>query len=56
MANPSVSIPDDLLDKVDDELDYGDSRSEWIQEAIREKLERDTDGESNRGPAEVLAD
>ena len=38
MAQPSFHIPDDLLDKVNEELSYGDSRSEWVREAIRMKL------------------
>ena len=32
-----------LVDDIDDELTYGDSRSEWIRNAIREKLARGRD-------------
>lgn len=35
----SISVDEDLLDQVHDELDYGDNRSEWVEDAIRLKLE-----------------
>lgn len=38
MAHIGLRIDDDLLDRVDEQLDYGDSRSEWIREAIRQRL------------------
>ena len=31
----------DLVDEIDGELTYGDSRSEWIRNAIREKFDRE---------------
>ena len=33
----------ELVDEIDGELTYGDSRSEWIRDAVREKLARDRD-------------
>jgi metal-responsive CopG/Arc/MetJ family transcriptional regulator len=56
MARITISIPDDLKDEVDDQLEYGDSRSEWIEDAIEMKLEQQGDT-GNRSPADpVLAD
>ena len=56
MDRISISIPEDLKDEVDDQLEYGDSRSGWIQDAIEMKLEQQDDTEK-RSPADpVLAD
>ena len=33
----------ELVDDIDGELTYGDSRSAWIRDAVREKLARDRD-------------
>jgi metal-responsive CopG/Arc/MetJ family transcriptional regulator len=41
MAKFGVNIPDDLADEVHSELNYGDSRSEWFQQAARLKLKYD---------------
>lgn len=38
MANPSISIEDGLLGQIDDDLEYGDSRSEWVRDAIKLKI------------------
>ena len=40
-----VTVPMEkaLVDDIDGELTYGDSRSEWIRNAIREKLARGRD-------------
>jgi len=32
-------VPQDLLDEVDGKLGYGDSRSAWIREAMRQRLD-----------------
>lgn len=45
----TVPMEQSLVDEIDSELTYGDSRSEWIRNAIREKLARkeaeaETDG------------
>ncbi len=39
----SLSIPYRLIMRVDNELSYKQSRSKWVQGAIREKLEREID-------------
>jgi Arc/MetJ-type ribon-helix-helix transcriptional regulator len=41
MAQPSISIEDEMLEMVDSELSYGDSRSEWIRHAIEMRLQVD---------------
>lgn len=35
----TVPMSADLLDEVNSQLSYGDSRAEWIREAIRQRLE-----------------
>jgi metal-responsive CopG/Arc/MetJ family transcriptional regulator len=51
----SVSVSEDLVEDLNEWLDYGDSRSEWVEEAIAEKLEReqrdDTQGNPNLAQA-----
>jgi len=44
----TISIPDDLKERVHAELDYEDNRSEWIRDAIQAKLagEQQPDRES----------
>ena len=39
MAQPSFSMEQELIDELDDTLTYGDSRSEWVRDAIKLKLE-----------------
>jgi len=34
----TISIPDDLKERIHRELEYGDNRSEWIRDAIQQKL------------------
>lgn len=48
-------MPKDLRDAIDSQLEYGDSRSQWIREAIVEKLERD-DESGNDSLAAAFAD
>jgi len=38
---PTVPFPADLLEEVDSQLEYGDSRAAWIRDACRDKLERE---------------
>lgn len=52
MARITISIPDDLKEAVEEELEYGDSRSEWIQVAIEQRLESERGDSENRSPAE----
>jgi len=36
-----VFLSASLNDTIEDQLDYGDSKSAWIREAIRQRLETD---------------
>ena len=46
----TVPMEQSLVDEIDGELTYGDSRSEWIRNAIREKLAREeADAETDGG-------
>jgi len=45
---PTVTMSAELVDKIDEQLEYGDSRAAWIRAAVRERLRREgaqTDGE-----------
>ena len=42
----TVPMPKELRDEIDKQLEYGDSRSEWIREAIRQRLERVEESEN----------
>ena len=46
----SISVDEDLLEELHDELTYGDNRSEWVEDAIRMKLEAEA-SEGNPKPA-----
>lgn len=37
----TVPMPGDLVEEIDDQLGYGDSRAAWIREAVRQRLERE---------------
>lgn len=43
MANPSVSMPDDLIERIDDSRGNV-PRSRWIQEAARARLDAEERG------------
>jgi len=34
----SFRVDDELVDAIESELEYGDSKSDWIREAIRQRL------------------
>lgn len=40
---PTVPMDDELLARIDGQLDYGDSRAAWIREACEQRLERERD-------------
>ena len=42
----SFRVEDELVDRIDSKLDYGDKRSVWIREAIRQRLDRVEEGQS----------
>jgi len=40
----TVSLDDEVADAVDEQMSgYGDNRSQWIQEAIRDRLSREAE-------------
>ena len=51
MANPSISIPNDLLAEVDDRRHSTTDRSEWIRQAIIARI-RDEDADEWEIPEE----
>lgn len=56
----TVPMPSELDDQIKQQLEYGDSRAEWIRRAIRDRLDRegvDLSGEPETdGGQERLAD
>jgi len=53
----TVSMGDTLRDRIEARLEYGDSRSEWIREAVRQKLDVGTsefgEGETDEATQDV---
>jgi metal-responsive CopG/Arc/MetJ family transcriptional regulator len=41
MARPSISMPDELERRVESQLSYGDSKSEWIRHAMQLRFQVD---------------
>lgn len=41
MARPTISMPDELEERVEMQLSYGDSKSEWIRHATKLRLQID---------------
>lgn len=42
----TVPMPSQLNDRIISQLGYGDSRAEWIREAIRQRLAREATDEA----------
>jgi len=42
MEQTSVAMPDSLHEAIESELGYGDAKAEWIREACRQRLERES--------------
>lgn len=49
MPTISVYLPDGWKDEIDETLEYGDSRSEFFQDAVKKELERRKEGTSGEG-------
>lgn len=47
----TVPMPKELVDDIDNELEYGDSRAGWIRDAIRQRLEREQNTKGNTDAA-----
>jgi Arc/MetJ-type ribon-helix-helix transcriptional regulator len=41
MEDITVFVAPHTLDDIETRLEYGDSRSEWIREAIRQRLDKE---------------
>jgi len=41
----SVRLPDELVEEIEEQLEYGDSKSEWIREAIEQRFEREDEAQ-----------
>ena len=44
MANPSISLPDDMLEEIDDRRHSTTDRSEWIRQAIIARMNAEDSG------------
>jgi len=44
MANPSISLPDDMLKEIDDRRHSTTDRSEWIRQAIIARMNAEDSG------------
>lgn len=47
----TVPMPEEMVDEIDDELEYGDSRAGWIRDAIKQRLEREQNAKGNTDAA-----
>jgi len=45
MAQTTLRVPDELLERIEESTDPETSRSEWIREAIRRRLDEDEEVE-----------
>lgn len=55
MSRKDVTVPmdDPLVEAINSELEYGDSRAEWIREAVRMRLEAEREeGNPNSATAD----
>jgi Arc/MetJ-type ribon-helix-helix transcriptional regulator len=41
MAKVTISIPEEMNERIESDLSYGDSRSEWIRQAVRYRFVAD---------------
>lgn len=45
IKRPSISLPASMNDEIEDQLEYGDSKADYIRDAIAQKLERESDSD-----------
>ena len=48
MGQTTLRIDDDLLEAIEEATEPEETRSEWIREAIRQRLDRESDGVHDR--------
>lgn len=41
MAQPSINMPQEMLDEIDDRRESTTSRSKWIRQAVEQRFERE---------------
>jgi len=51
----TISVPDDVASEVMEQLEWGDNRSEWVVDAIEEKLGRPADDATPSDPVDAVA-
>lgn len=51
----TISVPDDVASEVMDQLEWGDNRSEWVVDAIEQKLGRPADDATPSDPVDAVA-
>jgi hypothetical protein len=44
MERINVYVSEGLVERIEDQLEYADSRSQWIRQACRERLMNNDDG------------
>ena len=49
----TFSMDSELVEDVESQLDYGDTRSGWIRQAVRERLQREVWDDDRREEIEV---
>lgn len=52
----TISLDEELAERLNDRLEYGDSRSEWVREAIIQRLEREEADTGNQTAVVEAAD
>lgn len=52
----AANVTPEVKQQIEGQLEYGDHISDWLREAIEEKLERDGAGTGNLEPLAQLAD
>lgn len=45
MKQTSVAMPESMHQSIEDRLDFGDYKAEWIREACRQRLQRESDSD-----------
>jgi Arc/MetJ-type ribon-helix-helix transcriptional regulator len=51
-----VRVDKEKKERIESQLEYGDSLSEWVREAIDQRLERDEDEQGNPKAEAMTAD
>lgn len=53
----TVPMPEEMVEAIENQLEYGDSRAGWIREAVQQRLERDKEAtEGNPSQTATVSD